>query len=143
VLKGQKDRITVAIHQIPLGLTNCYLIRDEGTVLVDGGQPKNIRKFLKNPNTGSPENTGTQMGIETGCFQMKIKKLNLLSDTKIIRRTRLKLDMNPYLDNEYFVLRKIKQRAKKLTGTVNKVWDKTTKIRKPKTETMTNNCCPI
>ena len=39
--------MTVAIHQIPLGLTNCYLIRDEGTVLVDGGQPKNIRKFLK------------------------------------------------------------------------------------------------
>ncbi len=72
MLKGQKDRMTVAIHQIPLGLTNCYLIRDEGTVLVDGGQPKNIRKFLKNPNTGLPENTGTQMGIETGCFQMNV-----------------------------------------------------------------------
>jgi glyoxylase-like metal-dependent hydrolase (beta-lactamase superfamily II) len=39
--------MTVAIHQIPLGIANCYLIRDEGTVLVDGGPPKNIRKFLK------------------------------------------------------------------------------------------------
>lgn len=39
--------MTVAIHQIPLGHTNCYLIRDEGTVLVDGGPPKSIRKFLK------------------------------------------------------------------------------------------------
>jgi len=39
--------MTAEIHQIQLGLTNCYLIRDEGTVLVDGGQPKNIRKFLK------------------------------------------------------------------------------------------------
>ena len=39
--------MTVAIQQIPLGLTNCYLVRDEGTVLVDGGQPKNIRQFLK------------------------------------------------------------------------------------------------
>ncbi len=39
--------MTVAIHQIPLGITNCYLIRDKGTVLVDGGPPKNIRTFLK------------------------------------------------------------------------------------------------
>jgi RNA-directed DNA polymerase len=76
-------------------------------------------------------------------FSDEEKKLNLLSDTKIIRHIRLKLDMNPYLDNEYFVLRKIKQRAKKLTGIANKVWDKATKICKPKTETMTNDCCPI
>lgn len=39
--------MTAEIHQIQLGLTYCYLIRDEGTVLVDGGQPKNVRKFLK------------------------------------------------------------------------------------------------
>ena len=47
MLKGQEEGMTVAIHQIPLGPTNCYLIRDEGTVLVDGGQPKKIRKFLE------------------------------------------------------------------------------------------------
>jgi len=34
--------MTVEIHQIPLGLTNCYLIRDEGTVLVDGGCSLNM-----------------------------------------------------------------------------------------------------
>ena len=83
------------------------------------------------------------VGSRNWVFSDEDKKLNLLSDTKIIRRNRLKLDMNPYLDNEYFVLRKIKQRARKLTGMANKVWDKTTKICKPKTEIMTNNCCPI
>ncbi len=76
-------------------------------------------------------------------FSDEDKQLSILSDTKIIRHTRLKLDMNPYFDKEYFVLRKLKQRAKKLTDIANRAWDKTTKICKPKTETMTNNCCPI
>lgn len=71
------------------------------------------------------------------------KKLNLLSDTKIVRHTKLKLDMNPYLDNDYFVLRKIKQRAKKLKDTTMKIWDKVKKICKPEIVTMTNSCCPI
>ncbi len=35
------------------------------------------------------------------------KRLNLLSDKKIVRHTKLKLDMNPYLDKDYFILRKI------------------------------------
>jgi hypothetical protein len=51
--------------------------------------------------------------------------------------------MNPYLDKEYFVLRKLKQKAKKLTEMADKVWDKVKKICIPATETMTNNCCPI
>ncbi len=34
--------MTAEIHQIPLGLTNCYLIIDEGTVLVDGGCSSNM-----------------------------------------------------------------------------------------------------
>jgi RNA-directed DNA polymerase len=46
------------------------------------------------------------------------KLLNFLSDTKVIRHTRLKLDMNPYLDGDYFVLRKVKQGVKKLKGIV-------------------------
>jgi len=36
------------------------------------------------------------------------KQLNLLSDKKIVRHTKLKLDMNPHLDKDYFILRKIK-----------------------------------
>jgi len=39
--------MTVEIHRISLGLTNCYLIRDGGTILVDGGQPGKSQKFLK------------------------------------------------------------------------------------------------
>ncbi len=71
------------------------------------------------------------------------KRLNLLSDKKIVRHTKLKLDMNPYIDKDYFILRKIKLGVKKLTGTVNNAWDKVNKICKPETETITNNCCPI
>jgi len=71
------------------------------------------------------------------------KQLKLLSDTKVIRHTRLKLDMNPYLDKDYFVLRKLKQKVKKLKGIAKNVWDKTMEICESETETMTNNCCPI
>jgi len=75
-------------------------------------------------------------------FSEGIKQLKSLSDTKIVRHTKLKLDMNPYLDREYFVLRKLKLRARKLTAMANKVLEKV-KIYKPDTETITNNCCPI
>ncbi|GEM_PF-3681044 len=51
--------------------------------------------------------------------------------------------MNPYIDKDYFILRKIKMGIKKLTDTANKEWDKAKKICKPETEIMTNNCCPI
>ncbi len=71
------------------------------------------------------------------------KQLNLLSDTKIVRHTRLKLDMNPHLDKDYFIVRKIKLGVKKLTNLANRVWNKTKKDWQPETETMINNCCPI
>ncbi|SNQ61007.1 group II intron reverse transcriptase/maturase [Candidatus Methanoperedens nitratireducens] len=69
-------------------------------------------------------------------FSMGNRRLNLLSDTKIIRHINLKLDMNPYLDKDYFVLRKIKLGTKKLTSTANNLWDKVNKIWLPETETM-------
>jgi RNA-directed DNA polymerase len=71
------------------------------------------------------------------------KQLNLLSDTKIVRHTKLKLDMNPHLDKDYFALRKLKLRVKKLTDVAKEAWDKAKKLCKPETETMTNYCCPI
>jgi len=71
------------------------------------------------------------------------KQLNLLSDIKIVRHTKLKLDMNPYLDKEYFVSRKLKQGINKLTDVATKILDKVNKICKPETVAMTNNCCPI
>src|SRR5659263_555114 len=70
------------------------------------------------------------------------KKLKLLSDTKIVRHTRLKLDMNPYLDKDYFIERKIKQGVKKLKSFAKSVWGKVKNVTKPETKTMTNNCCP-
>ena len=82
-------------------------------------------------------------GNRNWVFSEGDKKLNLLSDTKIVRHTKLKLDLNPYLDKDYFVLRKIKQRVKKLKGTTMKIWDKAKKICEPEIVTLTNNCCPI
>jgi RNA-directed DNA polymerase len=71
------------------------------------------------------------------------KQLKLLSDKKIVRHTKLKLDMNPHLDKDYFVLRKIRLRVMKLKDVTNKVLEKTKKILQPETETMTMSCCPI
>ncbi len=81
-------------------------------------------------------------GNRSWVFSKGNKQLKFLSDTKIGRHTKLKLDMNPYLNKDYFVLRKLKLGFKKLTGMTNKMRDKAMEI-KPKTETMTNNCCPI
>ena len=35
------------IRRLSLGFTNCYLIREEGLVLVDAGAPNKAKKFLK------------------------------------------------------------------------------------------------
>ncbi|MEE8373926.1 MAG: MBL fold metallo-hydrolase [Dehalococcoidia bacterium] len=35
------------IHTLLLGFTNCYLIKEEGLILVDAGGPKKGRKFLR------------------------------------------------------------------------------------------------
>ncbi len=76
-------------------------------------------------------------------FSDGTKQLKSLSDIKIVRHIKLKSDMNPYLDKEYFVSRKLKLRARKITGIAEKAWDKAKNICKPETMTMTNNCCPI
>ena len=69
-------------------------------------------------------------------------ELKLLSDTKIVRHTQLRPEMNPYLDKDYFVLRKLRQSTKKLKGFAKRVWDKAKNLNKPETETMISNCCP-
>jgi glyoxylase-like metal-dependent hydrolase (beta-lactamase superfamily II) len=35
------------IYPIPLGFDHCYLIRDKGTIMVDGGAPKKAKEFIK------------------------------------------------------------------------------------------------
>ncbi len=69
-------------------------------------------------------------------------RLNFLSDTKIVRHTKVKSDKNPYLDKDYFILRMMRLGNKKLKGTVNRVCDNANKVWQPETKTMTNNCCP-
>jgi RNA-directed DNA polymerase len=81
-------------------------------------------------------------GNRNWVFSEGDKKLKLLSDTKIVRHMKLKLDMNPYLDKDYFISRKIKQGVKKLKSLAKSVWGKVNNVTKPETVTMTNNCCP-
>src|SRR3990170_935575 len=83
------------------------------------------------------------VGHRNWVFSIDNKQLKYLYDTKIVRHTSLKLDKNPYLDTGYFVSRKLKQGIEKLTDVQKKVLNKISKICKPITETMTNNCCPI
>jgi len=67
-------------------------------------------------------------GTRNWVFSTKKNKLKLFSDTKIVRHTCLKLDRNPYLDKEYFDVRRYKLRARK-------------KANKPKTSGVeVNNC---
>jgi len=35
------------IHQLSLGVCNCYLIKEDGLILVDGGSPNRGKKFLR------------------------------------------------------------------------------------------------
>lgn len=82
------------------------------------------------------------VGNRNWVFSDGTKQLSFLSDTKIVRHTKLKLDMNPHLDKDYFVSRKLKLGVKKLTRIAKNVWDKAKNTCKPETMTMTNNCCP-
>jgi RNA-directed DNA polymerase len=56
-------------------------------------------------------------GTRNWVFSTKNKnKLKLFSDTKIVRHIRLKLDRNPYLDKEYFDVRRYKLRTRKMAN---------------------------
>jgi RNA-directed DNA polymerase len=81
-------------------------------------------------------------GNRNWVFSTDKNELKLLSDTKIVRHTQLRSDMNPYLDRDYFVLRKLKLGVKKINSLAKRVWDKAKNVNKTETETMINNCCP-
>ncbi|EFK10868.1 metallo-beta-lactamase domain protein [delta proteobacterium NaphS2] len=38
--------MTVRIHTVPLGPDNSYIVQGEGTILIDGGAPKNSGRFV-------------------------------------------------------------------------------------------------
>lgn len=39
--------MSVSIHPIALGFDDCYIIRDRGTIMIDGGAPKQAKKFAR------------------------------------------------------------------------------------------------
>jgi RNA-directed DNA polymerase len=101
------------------------------------------RRHTKKSKQWTADRYWHKVGNRNWVFSTKNKQLKLLSDTKIVRHIPLKLEKNPYLDTEYFVLRKWKQRIKKLTSKTHEVLNNVNKICKPNIVTMTNNCCPI
>jgi RNA-directed DNA polymerase len=63
-------------------------------------------------------------GSRNWVFSTERNRLKLFSDTKIVRHISLKLAKNPYLDSEYFKLRKLRQKTLKLSGRCKTRWDK-------------------
>ncbi len=43
--------MSLGIHPIKLGVERCYVIRAEGTILIDGGAPKQAKNFMKGIET--------------------------------------------------------------------------------------------
>jgi hydroxyacylglutathione hydrolase len=39
--------MTIKIHVIHLGLDQCYIVQDDGTIMIDGGSPGKINKFKR------------------------------------------------------------------------------------------------
>jgi hypothetical protein len=39
--------MSVNIYPVILGFDHCYIIQDEGTIMVDGGAPKTAKEFTK------------------------------------------------------------------------------------------------
>jgi len=37
----------VVIHTIPLGFDNTYIVKDQGIIMIDGGEPKKSKAFIK------------------------------------------------------------------------------------------------
>ena len=54
-----------------------------------------------------------EMGTRKWIFSTEANRLKFFSDTKIVRHPNLKLDMNPYLDKEYYDLRRYKISTRK------------------------------
>lgn len=86
------------VHQIPLRMTNCHLIRDWGIVLVDGGLPAKSRRFLKTLSRlsiepqeiplillahGHGDYIGSTMITEAVCGPMALLEESLTSMVKV------------------------------------------------------------
>lgn len=57
--------MSLGIHPIKLGVARCYVIRAEGTILIDGGAPKQARNFMKGIETLSIKPEDIQLIVIT------------------------------------------------------------------------------
>jgi len=60
------------------------------------------RRHPENPKRWIADKYWHSIGKRKWVFSEGTEQLNLLSDTKIVRHVKLKLDMNPHLDKDYF-----------------------------------------
>jgi len=37
----------ITVHTIPMGIDHVYVVKERGTIVIDGGQPKKGKVFLK------------------------------------------------------------------------------------------------
>ena len=63
-------------------------------------------------------------GSRNWVFSHEKSKLIRVSDTPIIRHTKVRMDANPYIDTEYFEKRRFTLGSNKLSGTFKTVWIK-------------------
>jgi hydroxyacylglutathione hydrolase len=40
-------KVGIIIHTIPLGFDNAYIVKDQGTIMIDGGESKKTKAFIK------------------------------------------------------------------------------------------------
>ena len=62
------------------------------------------------------------MCIRDRVFSTKNAELIRLGEVPIIRRTKVRMSANPYLDSEYFIQRKFQNGMKRLSGRFKKIW---------------------
>jgi len=60
-------------------------------------------------------------GTRKWVFSLEGENLKLLSDTKIVRHTCLKLNMSPYLDKDYFEARRNRLRIRRMSSQGNAI----------------------
>ena len=44
--------MSISIHPIQMGLDRCYIIKDKGVIMIDGGFPKKLKDLLNGDADG-------------------------------------------------------------------------------------------
>ncbi len=65
MINKEKGIMQTEIHRLSLGICNCYLIKEEGVILVDAGSPNQGKKFLKQLKELSIEPTAISLILLT------------------------------------------------------------------------------